>query len=178
MPGVYEVILLPEGKVHSLYGSRGNYYQLPDDLALTVCAVPVWCRRCQTFFEGEDIGSVQGLEQEVTDYSDINSAGSRRILEISLLRNDTADLAELLAESKTRLEWRIGRIAPPKCLECGTTDIVHLGEGQEIASPCSPGTLTITCVGMCSTAFNNHYYTPEGDRIPMETQPSRWHMSE
>lgn len=177
MPGLYKVTLLPEGKVHSLSGTRGNYYQLPGGQTLTVRAIPIWCRQCQAFSEGENIKSVEELERDVADCSDVNSAQSRRILDSRYFRDKSGILAKRLAESRTRLEWRQDRSALPKCLACGTTDVMDLGDGQEIVSPCSLGTLTIAWVGMCSTAFRNYYYTPEGDRIPMETRPSRWHMT-
>ncbi len=177
MPGMYEITLLPEKEVHCFYGTRGNYYQLPDGSKLDVHGNPVWCRQCQTFSEVEWLQSVPELEQAIADYSDVSSAKSQRILQLSGLRDKAASLAKRLAERTTRLQWRGGRISPPKCLECGTTNVVDLGSGQEIVSPCSPGTLTIELVGMCSTAFRNYFYTPEGDRMSTQTQPSRWHMT-
>ena len=177
MPALYEITFLPEGNIHSLCGTRGNYYQFADGSKLKVHGNPVWCRQCQSFVEAEWLQSVPELEQAVANYSDVNSAESQRILQPSYIRETAGYLAERLAESKTRLQWRRGRIALPKCLECGTTDISDLGDGQEIPSPCSPGTLTIDWVGMCSTAFRNYFYTPEGDRIPIDTQPSYWHMT-
>jgi hypothetical protein len=177
MPGMYEITLLPEKKVHRFCGTRGNYYQLPDGSKLDVHRKPVWCRHCQAFSEGEWLQSVPELEQAIAAYSDINSAERQRVLQSSFIQDKAGSLAKRLAQSTVRLQWRKGRATPPKCLECGTTEIVDLGNGQEIASPCSPGTLTIQLVGMCSTEFRNYFYTPEGNRIPMETQPSYWHMA-
>ena len=177
MPALYEITLLPEGKVHDFCGTRGNYYQLPDGSKLNVYGSPVWCRQCQAFSEAEWLQSIPELEQAVANYSDVNSAESQRILQSDLIRDKSGYLAERLTESEIRLQWRRNRTAPPKCLECGTTDVMDLGDGQEITSPCSPGTLTIEWVGMCSTAFRNYFYTTEGDRIPLDTQPSRWHMT-
>jgi len=177
MPGMYEITLLPEKEVHRFCGTRGNYYQLPDGSKLNVHGKPAWCRQCQAFLEAEWIQSVPELEKAITDYSDIDSTESQRVLQLSFVRDKAESLARRLSERTIRLQWREGRAAPPKCLECGTTDVIDLGDGQEIASPCSPGTLTICWVGMCSTAFRNYFYTPEGDRILMETQPTRWHMT-
>jgi predicted oxidoreductase len=28
---------------------------------------------------------------------------------------------------------------------------------------------------MCSTRFNEWFFTPEGDRIPRDTKPTYWH---
>ena len=36
----------------------------------------------------------------------------------------------------------------------------------------------IHCVGMCSTSFNEWFFTPEGDRIPRDTRPTYWHHPE
>jgi hypothetical protein len=169
MPGMYEITLLPEKEAHRFYGTRGNYYRLLDGSKLDVDGKPVWCRQCQAFSEAEWLQSVPELEQAIADYSDIDSAKSQRILQSSYVQDKAAYLGELLAERTARLQWRQGRTSPSKCLECGTTEVVDLGDGQEIASPCSSGTLTIQLVGMCSTAFRNYFYTPEGDRIPIET---------
>ncbi len=177
MPVMYKITLLPKGEVRTFTGTRGNYYLLSDDLKIEVRKWPVWCRECQAFSEGEHIQSVPELEQAVADYSDINSAENQRVLQLSFIRDKAEFIAKRLAERTARLQWRRGRTAPPKCLECGTMDIVDLGDGQEVASPCSPGTLTIGGVAMCSTAFRNYFYTPEGDRIPIKTQPSRWYMT-
>jgi|GEM_PF-4983383 len=38
--------------------------------------------------------------------------------------------------------------------------------------------IQIDCVGMCSTSFNEWFFTPEGDRIPRDTQPTYWHHPE
>ncbi len=177
MPGMYEITLLPKKEVHRFYGTRGNYYQLPDGSKLDVHGSLVWCRQCQAFLEAEWLQSVPEIEQAVVAYSDVNSAESQRVLQVSGVGDKAGFLAEQLAERTTRLQWRRSRTSPPKCLECGTTDVADLGDGQEIASPCSPGTLIIELVGMCSTAFRNYFYTPEGDRISVETQPSYWHMT-
>ncbi len=177
MPLIYKITFLPQGEVQWLTGTRGNYYQFPDASRLEVHKHPVWCAWCRAFVEGERIESIQELEKETADYADVNSAKAEWVLrETSRVRDKVGVLAKRLAESNTRLAWRKERTAPPKCLECGTTEIIGLGDGQEVPSPCSPGTLTIGGVMMCSTAFRNYLYTPEGDRIMTEAKPTRWRL--
>ena len=77
-------------------------------------------------------------------------------------------------ELKRRRRWREGRKSPPKCLECGSTEIVLLPEGEKVENPTGPGWVEVTVTGHCSTSFNNRSYTPEGDRIPRDTKPTYW----
>ena len=68
----------------------------------------------------------------------------------------------------------MGRESPPKCLECGSTEIVVFPVGERAGNPMGPGWVEITITGLCSTSFNNRFYTPEGDRIPRDTKPTYW----
>lgn len=53
-----------------------------------------------------------------------------------------------------------------------------LPEGVPVPHPHGDGMIQIDCVGMCSTSFNEWFFTPEGDRIPRDTQPTYWHHPE
>jgi hypothetical protein len=68
----------------------------------------------------------------------------------------------------------MGRESPPKCLECGSTEIVVFPVGGRVKNPTGSGRVEITITGHCSTSFNNRFYTPEGDRIPRDTKPTYW----
>jgi len=66
-------------------------------------------------------------------------------------------------------------LAPPKCIHCGSTDIVVLPVNQAVAHPEGRGMIEVTCAGMwCSTRFNEWFLTPEGERIPRDTRPTYW----
>jgi hypothetical protein len=87
----------------------------------------------------------------------------------------TAFHDKLLREARRRREWLQARRWPPKCIRCGTTDVVDLPEGRAVLHPAGNGTITLSWVGMCSTPFNEWFFTPEGDRIPRDTTPTYWH---
>ena len=55
---------------------------------------------------------------------------------------------------------------------------MELPVGKAIANPAGVGQLQIDCVGMCSTKFNEWFFTPEGDRIPRDTRSTYWHHPE
>lgn len=59
---------------------------------------------------------------------------------------------------------------------CGSSEIVPLTLGSVVEI--SEGvTVMVRVVGMCSTDFNEWFYTPEGDRIPRDTKPTYWRHS-
>ena len=177
VPVIWKITFSSQEKVKWLTGTRGNYYQFPDASRLEVLKHPVWCAWCRAFVEGERLKSLQELEKEAADYADVNSAKAKWVIrETSRVRDKVGALAKRLAESNARLAWLKERMAPPKCLECGFPEIIDLGDGQEVPSPCSSGTLVIGGVMMCSTAFRNYLYTPEGDRLPTEAEPTHWRM--
>ena len=55
-------------------------------------------------------------------------------------------------------------------------EIAVLPEGQEVSIPTGPGSVILSVSGLCSTSFNNRFYTPEGDRIPRDTKPTYWSL--
>jgi hypothetical protein len=75
-----------------------------------------------------------------------------------------------------RRRWRIDRKSPPKCLSCGSCEIVLLSDGQKVVNPTGSGWIEVTVTGLCSTPFMNRFYTPEGDRIPKDTMPTYWRL--
>jgi hypothetical protein len=75
-----------------------------------------------------------------------------------------------------RKEWRRERCSPAKCLSCGSADLLILPFDEETPSPTGQGTLLLRWMGMCSTDWNNWYFMPEGERIPMGTKPSYWRL--
>jgi hypothetical protein len=178
MPAVYEIRFLPEGRVAHFVGSRGNYYEFPDGSHLDVQTTPVWCRRCGRVTNGEQIESLEEIDRQLADLRDPRSELYR------LLAKDYQCEHKNLGEAFTRLHspererrrlWRERRGSPPRCIHCGTTDIVVFPMNEAVPNPSGPGTVEVRCVGMCSTRFNEWFFTPEGERIPRDTEPTYWH---
>ena len=175
MPAVYQIQFTPSGETQEYFGSRGDSYELEDGTHIDVRSQPVWCRRCGEFTDGESIERLDEIDQQIADLQDPRS-------ELYRLTRDTlptADGRPRLRPHFTKLlrqrrRWLMDRESPPKCLECGSTDILVFPVGERAGNPIGPGWVEITITGHCSTSFNNRFYTPEGDRIPRDTKPTYW----
>lgn len=169
---------MPEGRVAEYAGSRGNYYEFEDGSTLEVLTTPVWCRRCGGITDGEEVESVEAIDRKIAELHDTTSTAykivARGVLH-ELSGGGDEFLRERIEELRLRRRWREHRQAPPKCIECGSSDLVQLPHGEAVAHPQGNGSILVRCAGMCSTSFNNWYFTPEGDRIPRDTKPSYWH---
>jgi hypothetical protein len=164
MPAVYEIKFLPSGEVREFYGSRGDYYELEDGSHINVLSGPVWCHRCNDFTDGEYVGSLEEIDQHLEELRDPLSKWSRG------LRFRQSHIESL----EQRRRWLMGRVSPPKCLECGSAEVVVFPRGERVKNPTGTGWVEVTVTGHCSTSFNNRFYTPEGDRIPRDTKPTYW----
>src|SRR5258708_2495307 len=66
-----------------------------------------------------------------------------------------------------RRQWRSTRQSPPKCITCGSTDVIILS-GESTLVP-GLGQVDLSVLGMCSSegdCCHFWYFTPEGCRIP------------
>ena len=169
MPVMYEIRWFPSGRTQRFPGSRGNYYECSESDRLELRSVPVWCRRCGECTTGEDLSSVEQIDAQLRDLYDPTS---------QLYRMTQPFLQERLTELQWRRRWRETRLSPPRCIRCGSADILPLPIGERVPNPAGEGELQIDCVGMCSTSFNEWFFTPEGDRIPRDTRPTYWHHPE
>lgn len=181
MPAYYEIRWLPEGRTEKFAGSRGNYYEFSASDRLDLHSVPVWCRVCARITHGENLSTVDDIDKQIRDLHDPSSQ-LYRMTRHGLMDRNFGNGEELLQERLSKLErrrrWRVSRQSPPKCIRCGTTEIVGLPMGEPIPNPGGAGHLQIDCVGMCSTSFNEWFFTPEGDRIPRDTRPTYWYHPE
>ena len=180
MPAMYEIRYQPQGKVERFYGSRGNYYEFEDGTRLDVHTTPAWCRACGGLTHGERIDSLARIDQQIADLNDPSSE-LYRFTQRSLLP-ELDDLVpkdkfrlDQLAEAHKRRDWRHRRTSPPRCIRCGSTDVVILPIGEAVPHPAGAGTIEVRWIGMCSTSFNEWFFTPEGERIPRDTKPTYWH---
>jgi hypothetical protein len=181
MPAFYEIRWLPEGRTDKFAGSRGNYYEFSKSDRLDLHSVPVWCHRCGKITHGEELSTIDDIDKQIRDLNDPSSELYRMtrhgVLDELLGKGDEF-LHEQIAELQRRRRWREERKSPPKCIHCGTTQIVALPMGVPVPNPGGPGQIQVDCVGMCSTNFNEWFFTPEGDRIPRDTRPTYWHHPE
>jgi hypothetical protein len=177
MPALYEIRWLSDGRTEKFAGSRGNYYELGDSEHLDLHSTPVWCHRCAKITDGEVLSTLEEIDQQIRDLHDPNSAVYRMtrhgVLD-EVLGKGEEFLQKQLGEIGRRRRWRESRKSPPKCIHCGSIEIVELPIGKTMPNPNGDGEIRIDCVGMCSTSFNEWFFTPEGDRIPRDTRPTYW----
>jgi hypothetical protein len=169
MPGFYEIRWLPGGRVQSFAGSRGNYYEISENEHLDLISTPVWCRQCGTFTNGEYLPTLAEIDEIIAK------------LRAEILENLSRGFGQgdsypeqNLVKWERRRHWRVGRKSPPRCIMCGSVDIVDMPIGQAVPNPAGAGQVMVESVGFCSTVFNEWFFTPEGDRIPHNTKPTYW----
>ncbi len=168
MPPLYEIRYLPRGNTEEYCGSRGNYYEFDDGSHINVWSRPVWCRRCGHYTDGESIESLDEIDRQLADLEDPQS-DLYRFTQKSLSKLGGGFRRYWIELTKQRRRWREQRVSPPRCLLCGSTDLVLLPERVEVPNPCGEGTVVLSVIGHCSTSFNEWFFTPEGERIPRET---------
>jgi hypothetical protein len=186
MPGLYRLSYYPDGPTHDLAGSRGNYYEFPDGTRLDMETTPAWCYQCNGISEGEEIMTLEEIDQKLADLGDPASElyrftmrnlfeGIKGLEDLQGPQRRDEFRLQLITEARRRRAWRETRSSPPKCIRCGSTNIFLYPVNRPAPNPAGPGTVELTIVGMCSTSFNEWFFTPEGDRIPRDTKPTYWH---
>jgi ferredoxin-like protein FixX len=106
-------------------------YALPDGSTVTIQRELVWCGACRAVCWGERLADLAGLEQELAACE----ARDALIMEkLSALVNRHNPFEEVLSRHTqalwSRIGWRRKRASPPRCLECGATDILVLPRSQ------------------------------------------------
>jgi hypothetical protein len=184
MPATYTIKYLQSGHNEEIWLTRGIYYELADGSTLDVHTLLVWCATCRQFTDGEWIESPSQIRQQIAELNDCKSE-AYQITEWTdeLIRKDNPHgkmksfRLSRIADLESRLEWSINRSSPPKCILCGNSDIFYPltknDNESEIEIP-GLGKVCIEEVGISSTEFMNWYFTPEGDRIPRDSQPTYW----
>jgi len=184
MPGTYKITYLQTGCIEQFCLTRGIYYELEDGSTLDVDTHIVWCGSCRRFTDGEWIRTPDELRRQILELRDPQSL-AYKVSELNEhdVRSITGEEVipgfreKLIRELKIRLQWRLNRSAPPKCISCGSTDIIApLGDDDTEAAMDLPeiGPVRIESEGIASTEFVNRFFTPEGDRIPRATVPTYW----
>ena len=152
-------------------GSRGDHYELANGTHIDFCSSPVWCRQCDEFTDGESIEVLEEIDRQIADlryptselFGFIRESGTDSI---------GVEGIRFITELEKRRRWRDRRKSPPKCLTCGSMEIVLLPDKVAVTNPTGSGWIEVTVTGHCSTLFMNRFYTPEGDRIPKDTKPT------
>ena len=179
MPGYYDIIY-PDSRPDTEYaGMRGNYYELPDGSQVDVLSRPCWCVNCNSVTDGEWIESIAELEQKSQDLNNPETdtykfhEQTEEIAKIPGVPCERVGFREnAIEKNNERLKWRRLRVDSPKCIICGSRSIHYPDENNDGAVTID-GTIVVWIRNrrMCSTLFNEWFFTVDGDRIPRDTQP-------
>ena len=172
MPVAYLITFQPSGKTVAFSGSRGNYYELENGMQIIMETEPVWCHVCAKIGHGESIKSPAEIDQAMTDLQNPDNRFERAMARVredftaitGISLNENAHLKKRMHEMMARREWREHRVSKPRCIECGSIQILPLPVDQEIQNPAGTGTILLSVEGLCSTGFNQWVFTPEGLR--------------
>jgi len=149
-------------------------YEMPDGAFVTIQKTFVWCAACREVRWGEELPELAALEHEL---GATKAREPSAMEELSLLVGKYRTLEEVLTDREQELEervaWRRVRTSGPRCLECGTTDLVPL-VFSEIRSGNDKWTLAehpgcggrITARELPALTLDRRwiYYTPEGQK--------------
>jgi hypothetical protein len=183
MPATYTLTYLSTGHTVETWLLRGVYYELADGSAIDVTTRIAWCRKCREFTDGELIESPDEIRQQIKALRTPESAAykfaewNNQQIQAATGKTDSNWRESNIAALESRLKWRLERNSPPKCLVCGSTDIVFpLSKDETVSEINIPdiGTVRVESAGISSTEFANWFYTPEGDRIPRYATPTYW----
>ena len=178
MPGIYEFEFLPAGRVERFVDCQRNLYLLADGSQLIIRTRPAWCRRCGRVTHAEQIGPLEAIDQRLAELRDPSSPSYRALAAGAIpgVTPEGDDFVQLVVNDlRIRRRWRAGRESPPRCIFCGTTDIVALPRVGVVADPDGPGTVEGRWIGIGSFDDERKFFTPEGERLPRDRWPRREH---
>jgi len=174
MPGLYRLIFSPSGATRIQRGTKGNFYVLDDGARLEVWRQPVWCCGCRTFTEGEVVSDIDEIDRLIAQHKREHGSAYRRHLHQTRNRERQWALAIRLADLERRRSWREERVSPPRCLECGCSELIPLRRGEDIANPQGSGTVRLEWLGICQSPAREFLYSAEGDLVAASADAPAW----
>jgi hypothetical protein len=181
---MHELTFQPEGKTLNLFDPQLCVYQLDANSELRLRCGFAWCSTCQMVTPCETIESLQSIDRAMEylrkhpDFRvDSLSSGSWGILietEKMLGLEGSGLLWKSLSDLKELRSWRENRTSPPRCLICGSIQIVAVPNGELMPHPRRHGTIFLQCVAFADYTMGGWSFTPEGHRIPGTGSPVSW----
>ncbi|MCW3099775.1 MAG: hypothetical protein JWL77_5393 [Chthonomonadaceae bacterium] len=165
MPFFRDVHILPSGKTHQFSGAPSTFYWFEDGLVTPVHTALVWCRDCQDVTEGEVIETLEELDALIEEYGNPDSARYRSLKESFKWTEVSSETMRSHQESaRHRRRWRVLRQSPPKCLQCGKTDILVLPWHEKVEV--EGNTIYISVTTHWSGDWIDRYLNTEGEWLP------------
>lgn len=142
-----------------LFYSAYLEYVLDDGSRTGVAQADYFCPACHRFVAGESLETVEELESLLDQIDNNPESRHRKFAEY------IGDIPKKISDLQARINWRKKRQSPPKCLHCGSIDIVPVPDDEEFDHPVTGLRMKIAGQGFASTDQWQATYTPEGDRI-------------
>jgi hypothetical protein len=158
---------------------------MPDGTSVGVHCTFVWCASCCAVSWGECVADLDDLEQQLVDtearhpliWEDVaEEARIERLLSVSIREPKSEEelLALRIRHLRERIAWRRIRTSLPRCLECGSVDIIALSCSQTADEfdewtmaehPGCGGTISVT--DQVVFALNRSWtkYSPDGEKL-------------
>lgn len=159
-------------------------YEFTEQVTLTIQRVAAWCPRCQGVAWSEMIPPLADINLRISEFERRDQTALDAVLPFVSRHSSLADLvASRLDDLRRRAAWVRGRQSPPRCLECGSTEIIPMTSGQTCSGnpkwtlsphPNCGGTLTVLTEPILVLSRLWIRYTPEGNIIAKyEMSPSK-----
>jgi hypothetical protein len=136
-------------------------YRLPDGSKLHILQDAAWCPNCDRFVVAEEIPSIESLKSELEK----TRSGETKTVQIWQFVSNGQPISIRIAELEKRIEWRIARVNPPRCLECGGLGIVAVQGNKEFQHPKTGELVTEISSGWTDAAPWSADFTSEGDAM-------------
>jgi hypothetical protein len=156
-----EYLLSDSGRRRSVAYSAFINYRLPDGTDLPILQVPAWCSACGEFVLAEDLPTIASLGGEIQRLE----AGDPTLLQVWAFVSGGAPVEQRLAELRRRIEWRKARHGLPRCLHCGSPDVVPIPTSGEFNHPLTGERVVVGDSGFGDTPPWRALYSPEGKRL-------------
>jgi len=144
------------------YADVYGCYVLNDAAEVSVHSEYAWCNRCDDLVAAEHIPDLESLERALADVESNGLDDEER--EFASLVETTPEklLADRIAMWRNYVSWRSSRRSPPRCLKCGTMDVLLLE--RPFLHPSCGGTLEVESSGDYLPA-GRFLYDAEGNRF-------------
>ena len=136
-----------------------------------------WCYSCQNISPIEDFTDYENVKQELQEYIEKRIAHEKTMMYrlFSYKSKDHLYINDRIVQLTDRLRLYENRVSPPKCLECGSTDVVpvklpYYSDSDKhplnFIHPNCGGTLYIQNTMIRFTMrFTKRFYDVEGNRL-------------
>ena len=114
-----------------------GFYDLGDEIRCEVHRVTAYCCAEGRLRAGEKLLDVEEYEEALAEREALADVEEEDEITGFLITRDVR--AERIASARAVLAWRRQRTSPPRCLRCGSTDVVPLERGEQTRHPGCPG---------------------------------------